>query len=411
MRWGFLDTDGGWALEPSFEAAGPFSEGLAAAKNGAWGYVDGGGAVVVPFELVFAGTFKKGMANAARPDAAGKFIDRRGRALPYGGRFALDSWPECIGVIGYREKYDGVRSGKRSGVLAADSLEELLSVRWAKVTELGARFLAALDDSGREHVTRLFDRDFEQVAELPVRWKTAYASGNLLVFNTFELDRRSRELAVYDGETFERVATFEDAGHVHLGHDPESGYWLLRRRERRRLDDALQPTDEVLPDLFESFRVTHEKSGKRTRVEINGEPVPVEVDKTQRAGGEDATTIWAMVKDGKARRWGLLGADGWILEPEHELFEREGRYWRLGSLGSEGLVDGTGRWLLEPVHTRVRHCGEHGFAFYEGGKAYKNGNLKGGAWRVTRPDGSLLRGDGFADVGEWREDRLAVAVD
>ena len=411
MRWGFLGTDGSWAIEPSFEAVGPFSEGLAAASHGAWGYIDREGATVVPFELAYAAAFHRGMANAAKPNAVGSFIDRSGRALPFGERFALPAHPELIGVTGYREKWDGIRSAKRSGVLAADSLEERLPVRFAKVTDLGPAFLAAIDDT-HDPKTVLFDADVQPVAELPIQWTSAYGCGAYLVFDVFEPGRRSSELAAYDADTFERVATYEDSRHMHMGYDPESDtYSLLRQRQRRRLDDALQPTDEVLPTVFESFRVTPVKSGKRTRIEIDGEPIGVEVDKTHRAGAEDATTIWAMVKTGKAKRWGLLGVDGWIVEPEHELFEREGPYWRVGALGSEGLVDADGRWLLEPVHTRVRHCGEHGHAFYEGGKAFKNGNLKGGAWRVTRPDGSPLCQQTFADVGEWREDRLAAALD
>jgi len=412
MRWGFLDADGGWALEPAFEAVGPFSEGLAAARDGAWGYVDGSGATVISFELSFAGEFRRGMANAARPDTPGRFVDRTGRGLPYDERLSFERRPELIGVSGYREKWDGTRSGSRAGVLAADSLEELLPVRFAKVTDVGPHFLAAIDDAARTPKTVLFDENFEPVTELPIQWKTAYIAGDYLVFNVLELDRRSSEIAIYGAETFERVATFEDRRYVRMGYDTERGaYWLLRQRRRHRLDDALRLTGEVLPPKPASSPVTVVKSGKRSRVEFDGETCPIEMDGTHPVGGKDGSTIWAMVKSGKTKRWGLLGAGGWVLEPEHELFERDGPYWRLGALGAEGLVDGSGRWLLEPIHTRVRHCGEHGHAFYEGGKAYKNGNLKGGMWRVTEVDGSLLCKESFADVGEWREGRLAAAVD
>lgn len=119
MRWGFLGTDGSWAIEPSFEAVGPFSEGLAAASHGAWGYIDREGATVVPFELAYAAAFHRGMANAAKPNAVGSFIDRSGRALPFGERFALPAHPELIGVSPLCEQPFADVGQWREGRLAA----------------------------------------------------------------------------------------------------------------------------------------------------------------------------------------------------------------------------------------------------------------------------------------------------
>lgn len=62
-RWGFLNTDGQWAIEPVYDAVGPFSEGRAPAKKQRQtGYLTYSGewAFQLPFED--AGPFKDGIA-------------------------------------------------------------------------------------------------------------------------------------------------------------------------------------------------------------------------------------------------------------------------------------------------------------------------------------------------------------
>ena len=40
MKVGFIDPQGQWVIEPKYEQAEPFSQGMAAVKeNGKWGYI------------------------------------------------------------------------------------------------------------------------------------------------------------------------------------------------------------------------------------------------------------------------------------------------------------------------------------------------------------------------------------
>ena len=48
QSYGFVDTTGEWAIEPEFEFAGDFVDGLAVvAQDGKYGYIDSTGAVVI----------------------------------------------------------------------------------------------------------------------------------------------------------------------------------------------------------------------------------------------------------------------------------------------------------------------------------------------------------------------------
>ena len=77
-RFGFLDRDGAWAIEPRFAAVAPFSEGLAAVQHEArWGAIDGDGAWVIAPAFESLGSFVGGLAVASRARRFGH-VDRRG---------------------------------------------------------------------------------------------------------------------------------------------------------------------------------------------------------------------------------------------------------------------------------------------------------------------------------------------
>jgi WG repeat protein len=80
-RAGFIDTRGRLAVEPIYEDAHPFSEGLAAVKReGKWGYVDGVGRVRIPLRFERANAFSEGLALVG-DEAGQRFIDASGRTV------------------------------------------------------------------------------------------------------------------------------------------------------------------------------------------------------------------------------------------------------------------------------------------------------------------------------------------
>lgn len=77
--FGFIDPDGGWAIEPRFTDAGDFHDGLAVVgDSGHYGYCDRGGTVMIDYRFLRAGNFAEGLAPVGIGAKTG-FIDRDGR--------------------------------------------------------------------------------------------------------------------------------------------------------------------------------------------------------------------------------------------------------------------------------------------------------------------------------------------
>ena len=78
-RVGFIDKTGNWAIEPKFESAWDFSEGLAAVLvEKEWGFIDKTGALVIPARFDGPGVFSGGIA-AVTSEGKTSFIGRDGR--------------------------------------------------------------------------------------------------------------------------------------------------------------------------------------------------------------------------------------------------------------------------------------------------------------------------------------------
>lgn len=77
-KWGFIGPDGAWAIEPRFNDAWAFSEGLAAVRvEWARGYIGCNGEWVIEPRFQAAGPFRDGRAGVMLDDVWG-FIDRAG---------------------------------------------------------------------------------------------------------------------------------------------------------------------------------------------------------------------------------------------------------------------------------------------------------------------------------------------
>lgn len=80
--WGFIDPSGQFVIEPKFDDARDFSEGLAAANlNGKWGYINQKGSLVIPHIFQICGDFSEGKAVVRDFDNKTKVIDPKGRVL------------------------------------------------------------------------------------------------------------------------------------------------------------------------------------------------------------------------------------------------------------------------------------------------------------------------------------------
>lgn len=82
-KYGFVDKDGQWIIQPQFEYAESFSEGVAVVSVGCdrYGYIDtSGNWVIPPFESKSARSFSDGVAVVHRGSRTG-LLDRKGNVV------------------------------------------------------------------------------------------------------------------------------------------------------------------------------------------------------------------------------------------------------------------------------------------------------------------------------------------
>lgn len=117
---GYIDETGKLVIEPRFDTAQEFSEGLAAvglddgdnSNTGLhvppkykWGYIDRTGKFVVEPKYLMASAFSQGLAAVKQPNHKYIFIDRKGnRAFPSEYEFA-DSFSEGLACVKINGKY------------------------------------------------------------------------------------------------------------------------------------------------------------------------------------------------------------------------------------------------------------------------------------------------------------------
>lgn len=84
-RWGYIDRSGKIVIEPQFERAEEFSEGLAAIElDGKWGFIDTNGKLIVEPQYSSAQRFSEGLARiqiGADLDGKWGFIDHTGQTV------------------------------------------------------------------------------------------------------------------------------------------------------------------------------------------------------------------------------------------------------------------------------------------------------------------------------------------
>ena len=83
-KWGYLDNSGNWAIQPQFDVAADFSEGLAAVSvrvqkgdRDRWGYIDKTGTLVIPAQFDKALPFAGGLAKV-KTNTGWRYLDKQG---------------------------------------------------------------------------------------------------------------------------------------------------------------------------------------------------------------------------------------------------------------------------------------------------------------------------------------------
>lgn len=136
-RWGYIDRKGRFKVEPAFEDAQPFSEGLAGVRvDGRWGYIDRKGRWVVPATYARVAPFHEGLAAVQQQGLVG-FIDPAG---------ALVIEPRWATVDNFHDGRALVQQGDVYGFIdTAGALAIPLELPWAQPFREG---LAPVSRSG-----------------------------------------------------------------------------------------------------------------------------------------------------------------------------------------------------------------------------------------------------------------------
>lgn len=115
-KWGYKDWKGNVVIEPTFDEAFSFSEGLAGVeKDGLIGYIDKTGKVVIDYTYDCATSFHEGLAAVSRGEKSGYIDDKGNQVVEY--------------VYDVATPFDGgkavVRADERWGVLDRQTMQVL----------------------------------------------------------------------------------------------------------------------------------------------------------------------------------------------------------------------------------------------------------------------------------------------
>ena len=104
-KTGFLSEDGTWLLEPIYEKARNFSDGLVAVFDGdKWGYVNRYGVVVIPYRYDSAKKFDSGLALVLI-DKEWQYIDKNGKKIEMPNTDKKYNFVDGVAIIKRGELY------------------------------------------------------------------------------------------------------------------------------------------------------------------------------------------------------------------------------------------------------------------------------------------------------------------
>lgn len=104
-RYGFINSEGKYIINPQFDDAGNFSDGLAAVKMGKWGFVDKTGKIVINPQFDEANAFSEGLAVIKLSGRFG-YTDKNGQLVIN---------PQFERAQAFSEGLAGIRMGGRWG--------------------------------------------------------------------------------------------------------------------------------------------------------------------------------------------------------------------------------------------------------------------------------------------------------
>jgi len=110
-KFGYIKEDGSWFIEPGYEKAGNFSDGMAAVfGEGKWGYIDSNNQLVIDYQFDKVKGFNSGIAVVSK-DKRWFYIDKTGNEIT--------TMPASDKVYDFKKGYAFIKRGEDVGIINA----------------------------------------------------------------------------------------------------------------------------------------------------------------------------------------------------------------------------------------------------------------------------------------------------
>jgi hypothetical protein len=145
---GFIDTAGRFAIEPTFESARDFQEGLAAVRlQNSWGFIDSRGHMSITPRFERAQSFQEGLA-AVRVNGKWGFIDRTGTTVIEPQFKRVEPFSNGLALVFKKDRPLYInRTGKTE--LAGPFLEATAFVHGLAAVRIAEHEIAYIDKRGK----------------------------------------------------------------------------------------------------------------------------------------------------------------------------------------------------------------------------------------------------------------------
>ena len=241
VKWGYYDSTKKIIIEPKWEDADCFSEGLASVKlNGKFGYIDTLGNLIIQYKYKWVQPFYKGMTEVEYKNRCFLILNNKGKIL-----FSKKHYGE-FGILGYQENsmilyalskdYIRMDSGKKtkrkvkgSFALYNYSMQKITPFDYAAIEKTNSeRYFVVAKCNEFECLYGLYDTLLKKEI-IPCSYIN---DTSVLFINALkQYDITYSNLKYFNGKRDERGRAIEfDIGELHFTKDTNTSEWSVKKR-------------------------------------------------------------------------------------------------------------------------------------------------------------------------------------
>ncbi len=349
-KWGYKDSDDNEVIEPKYDDAKAFSEGLARVKSGGkWGYIDPKGKVVIAIKFDDVADFSDGVAGAFTGGSGG-YIDKTGKqviSLPLSDAYWYN-FSEGMAPVRLKKNDQYGFIDKSGKVAITPRFDEAFRFSQGRAAVRVKKDWGYIDKTGKWAVPARYDKayNFESVGLAPVQLKGKWGF----------VDKNGREVV---RPKYDATYTFQSVGLATVVVGGKHGFIDKSGRE------IVAPKYDQVYAFSEGF-ATVVLGGKYGFIDASGREItPLKYDNTY-AFSEGLATVMVGDKKGKIDTTGRE-----IIPPEYSNTWAFAEGFAVVEIdGKHGFFDTSGKQVVPPKY-------DDAFAFSEGMAIVKTGDKYG----------------------------------